>query len=80
MPEQTLAGKRALVTGGASGIGLACAEAFAARGAEVTVADLNGDAAAEVAERLGGSSWAVDLSDTTALDDLRSDVDILVNN
>ena len=80
MPEQTLAGKRALVTGGASGIGLACAEAFAARGAEVTVADLNGDAAAEAAERLGGSSWAVDLSDTTALDDLRSDVDILVNN
>ncbi|MDZ8172264.1 3-hydroxybutyrate dehydrogenase [Microbacterium xanthum] len=80
MPEQTLAGKSALVTGGASGIGLACAEAFAARGADVTIADLNADAAAETADRLGGRSWAVDLSDTAALDDLRLEVDILVNN
>lgn len=80
MPEQTLAGKRALITGGASGIGLACAEAFASRGAHVIIADLNADAAAETADRLGGEAWAVDLADTAALDDVRLDADILVNN
>ena len=32
MPEQDLAGRRALITGGASGIGLACAQEFAGRG------------------------------------------------
>ncbi|GAA1962020.1 3-hydroxybutyrate dehydrogenase [Microbacterium aquimaris] len=80
MPEQTLAGKRALITGGASGIGLACAEAFASRGAHVIIVDLNADAAAETADRLGGEAWAVDLADTAALDDVRLDADILVNN
>lgn len=75
-----LSGRRALVTGGASGIGLACAEAFAAAGAHVTIADLNGDAAREVAARLGGDAWEVDLSQTEALGDLRLEVDILVNN
>ncbi|MFC9361328.1 SDR family NAD(P)-dependent oxidoreductase, partial [Rhodococcus sp. NPDC057014] len=38
MTEQNLAGRTALVTGGASGIGAACARALAARGAHVTVA------------------------------------------
>ncbi len=75
-----LSGRRALVTGGASGIGLACAEAFAAAGALVTIADLNGEAARAVAERIGGEAWEVDLSRTRELDDLRLDVDILVNN
>lgn len=75
-----LSGRRALVTGGASGIGLACAEAFAAAGALVTIADLNGEAARAVAERIGGVAWEVDLSRTRELDDLRLDVDILVNN
>jgi len=75
-----LGGRRAIVTGGASGIGLACAEALAAAGAHVTIADLNGDAAREVAERLGGEAWAVDLGDTAALAELSLDVDILVNN
>ncbi|MFE4949507.1 3-hydroxybutyrate dehydrogenase [Leifsonia sp. NPDC056665] len=75
-----LSGRRALITGGASGIGLACAEAFAAAGARVTVADLNGDAARATADRLGGEAWEVDLSDTAALADLRLDTDILVNN
>jgi len=36
MTEQDLAGRRALVTGGASGIGLACATEFASRGATVS--------------------------------------------
>ncbi|MRX42748.1 3-hydroxybutyrate dehydrogenase [Agromyces kandeliae] len=75
-----LAGRRAIVTGGASGIGLACAEAFAEAGAHVTIADLNGEAATAAAERIGGEAWQVDLGDTGALADLALDADILVNN
>ena len=41
MTEQDLAGRKALVTGGASGIGLACVREFASRGAHVTIADLD---------------------------------------
>jgi 3-hydroxybutyrate dehydrogenase len=80
MAEQDLAGKRALVTGGASGIGLACAREFAARGAHVIIADLNADAAASAAREFGGEPWVVDLSDTAALENLTLDVDVLVNN
>lgn len=80
MTDQDLVGKRALVTGGASGIGLACAHEFARRGAHVVVADLNADAAQAAASDIGGEAWAVDLSDTAALDGLTLDVDILVNN
>lgn len=75
-----LTGRRALVTGGASGIGLACAEAFAEAGARVTIADLNGDGAREVAQRLGGEAWEVDLSRTGELAEAAVDTDILVNN
>jgi len=80
MSDQDLAGRRALITGGASGIGLACAEEFARRGAHVTIADLNGDAARAAAEGIGGEAWEVDLSDTRALDELTLEADILVNN
>ncbi|MGL3150892.1 3-hydroxybutyrate dehydrogenase [Microbacterium sp. A82] len=80
MAEQDLAGRRAVITGGASGIGLACAREFAARGAQVTIADLNGAAAEASAAEIGGDVWEVDLSDTRALDDLQLDADILVNN
>src|SRR5690606_29508275 len=65
---------------GASGIGAACARAFAEARAAVTVADLDGDAAARVASDIGGTAWQVDLSDTAALADLSLDTDILVNN
>ncbi|ARJ06187.1 3-hydroxybutyrate dehydrogenase [Cnuibacter physcomitrellae] len=75
-----LSGRRALVTGGASGIGRACATALAEAGAHVVVADLDGTAAAAVAEEIGGESWEVDLSATRDLDDLTLDVDVLVNN
>jgi len=75
-----LEGKRALVTGGASGIGAAIAEALAGAGASVTVADLAGGAAEEVAGRIGGQSWQVDLSKPADLDGLTLDTDILVNN
>jgi 3-hydroxybutyrate dehydrogenase len=75
-----MAGRRAIVTGGASGIGLACAEALAEAGAHVTIADLDGAAAASVADRIGGEAWTVDLGDTAALADLTLETDILVNN
>ncbi|OZF33669.1 3-hydroxybutyrate dehydrogenase [Rhodococcus sp. 14-2483-1-2] len=75
-----LNGRSALVTGGASGIGAACARELAGRGAHVTVADVNDVAAKELASEIGGDVWSVDLLDTAALDDLRLDVDILVNN
>ncbi|MFC5337059.1 3-hydroxybutyrate dehydrogenase [Leucobacter denitrificans] len=85
MTERDLAGRRALVTGGASGIGLACAQEFAGRGAHVIIADLNAEAAdravAEVSAAGGSAeSWVVDLSDTQALDSLELNVDILLNN
>ena len=75
-----LRGRRALVTGGASGIGAACARAFAAVGAHVTVADIDRDAAEALAAEIGGAAWYVDLSDVGALAETRLDVDILVNN
>jgi rhamnulose-1-phosphate aldolase/alcohol dehydrogenase len=51
-PRGELAGRVALITGGASGIGRAAARLFAARGAHVVVADLNLSGAQEVAEGL----------------------------
>jgi 3-hydroxybutyrate dehydrogenase len=75
-----LAGRRALVTGGASGIGLACATALAQAGASVTIADLNKQAAEDTAQKLGGTAWAVDLADTKSLEELSIDTDILINN
>ncbi|MCF6387814.1 3-hydroxybutyrate dehydrogenase [Mycobacterium sp. MBM] len=75
-----LSGKTALVTGGASGIGAACARELAARGALVTVADRDADAAAALADEIGGATWVVDLLDVKALGDLVLQVDILVNN
>lgn len=80
MTEQDLAGRRALITGAGSGIGLACAHEFAARGAHVIVADFNADAAEAAASAVAGESWVVDLSDTAAQEHLDLDVDILVNN
>ncbi|MGO1522478.1 MAG: 3-hydroxybutyrate dehydrogenase [Nesterenkonia sp.] len=69
-----------MITGGASGIGAACARAFAAAGATVTVCDLNGEAAQSLADEIGGESWAIDLADTVALEELSLTTDVLVNN
>ena len=75
-----LDGRRALITGGASGIGRACAVRLAEARASVVVADRDADAAAAVAKEVGGRSVTVDLSDLAAIDALDLDVDILVNN
>jgi 3-hydroxybutyrate dehydrogenase len=78
--ENDLTGRRALVTGGASGIGRACAVRLAEAGAEVVVVDRDAEAAKAVADTVGGTAVAVDLSDLEAVDALDLDVDILVNN
>jgi NAD(P)-dependent dehydrogenase (short-subunit alcohol dehydrogenase family) len=57
-----LAGRTAVVTGGASGIGEACAIRLADAGASVVVADINLDAAAAVAAGIGGRAFEVDLA------------------
>ena len=75
-----LSGRRALVTGGASGIGLACARRLAAAGAQVVVADRDGPGAEAAAKELGGDAWVVDLSDRSALHPLELEIDVLVNN
>ena len=75
-----LAGRRALVTGAASGIGAACARALAAAGAHVIAADLDEAGAAAIAADTGGEPWPVDLTDVAALEELRLEVDVLVNN
>jgi 3-hydroxybutyrate dehydrogenase len=75
-----LTGRSALVTGAASGIGRACAERLSLAGANVTVLDLDGDAARGVAETVGGEALQADLSDYEVLDGLEVDADIVVNN
>ncbi|PBC54293.1 3-hydroxybutyrate dehydrogenase [Rhodococcus sp. ACPA1] len=80
MTERNLTGRTALVTGGASGIGAACARTLAARGAHVTVADLDDVAAKSLADEIDGTAWHVDLLDTEPLTELRLETDILVNN
>ena len=75
-----LTGRTALVTGGASGIGAACARELAAHGASVTVADVDEAAAKLVADEIGGNAWGIDLLDVGALEDLTLEADVLVNN
>ncbi|MDC7743015.1 L-iditol 2-dehydrogenase [Rhizobium binxianense] len=85
---ERLSGKVALVTGGASGIGKAVCERFAAEGARVVVADLDGERCARVAETIGPDAWGVAL-DVTSQDSIEEaarftistagQIDILVN-
>ena len=59
----SVGGATALITGAASGIGLATAELLAERGANLVLCDLDADGGSEVAERLGGRFVEVDVSD-----------------
>ncbi|HEV7526627.1 MAG TPA: SDR family NAD(P)-dependent oxidoreductase [Acidimicrobiia bacterium] len=62
-----LNGRRAVVTGGGSGIGAETCRRMAAEGAQVAVFDLDGDKAATVAKECDGISYAVDVTDYEAL-------------
>jgi len=77
----------AIVTGAASGIGLACAERLAADGMQVVLADVNEKAGAEHAKRLGGTFVAADLTSRSGCRNLADQalkaygtVHVLVNN
>src|SRR5690349_23431996 len=74
-----LAGRTALVTGGSSGIGLACVRRLARAGATVTVV-ARGDVAKEIADEVGGTAYQADLSDPDVLAELDLVADIVVNN
>ena len=67
-----LSGKTALVTGGASGIGRACALLLAANGARVAVADRNEAGATEVQGEIGASAiaLAVDVADSARVESM----------
>ncbi|MFI1869752.1 3-hydroxybutyrate dehydrogenase [Streptomyces jumonjinensis] len=75
-----LSSRTALVTGGGSGIGRACAIALAAAGATVQVVDRDARSARAVAEEIGGRAYIADLADPAAIDTLPADADIVVNN
>lgn len=78
-----LAGRRAVVTGGAQGIGQAIVRRFAASGARVIVWDINRAAAQAVADEVGGQARTVELTDdadVAAAAAAAGPVDILVNN
>ena len=92
MSDLKFNGKVALVTGGASGIGKACIQKFAAGGAKVVVVDMNEKLGKEVAEAVkkdGGEALflKVDVSDAKAVEKMVADtvakfgrLDIAVNN
>jgi NAD(P)-dependent dehydrogenase (short-subunit alcohol dehydrogenase family) len=62
-----LDGRRILVTGAASGMGRAIAELFGAEGASLALLDLNLDGVQAVADELGASAFACDVSDRVAV-------------
>ena len=61
-------GQRAVVTGGASGIGRATCRAMAREGARVAVLDVNGDGAAATGAEVDGRAWTVDVTDADAVE------------
>jgi NAD(P)-dependent dehydrogenase (short-subunit alcohol dehydrogenase family) len=84
---QRLAGKVAVITGGASGIGLATVKRMRAEGAIVVIADIDPSTGKTVADDLNVSFVQVDVSDQVAVDrlfdtavDMHGSVDIAFNN
>lgn len=84
-----LEGKRAIVTGGASGFGAGIARKFAREGAQVMVVDINHDGAMDMAEEIGGGAFGheANVADAAQVNEtvetaerLMGGVDILVNN
>ncbi len=78
-----LEGRRALVTGGASGIGAAIAARLAAEGSEVVIGDINDQGAAELAAELGVGSARLDVTEPQSAVDLvaaHGPFSVLVNN
>ena len=84
-----LAGKTAIVTGGASGFGAGIVRKFVTEGARVMIADINGEAAEKMAAEIGGGtvSCQVDMAQSDQVKALRDatldafgQIDILVNN
>ncbi|MCZ8321986.1 MAG: SDR family oxidoreductase [Novosphingobium sp.] len=82
-----LAGKRAVITGAAQGIGKAIAERFSAEGAALLLADIDGPKVAKVAATLGQRTLVVDVSRKAEVEALIGQalaqlggLDILVNN
>ena len=59
-------GQAAIVTGGASGLGAACARTLAAAGAKVTILDMNEKAAADMAGELKGLAVLCDVADSAS--------------
>lgn len=83
LPLGRLDGRRALVTGGAQGIGAAIARGFLAAGADVVIADLDIEAANRLAAQAGAIAARVDISDATAVGTMvqaHGPFDVLVNN
>ena len=60
----------AVVTGAASGIGACCARAFAAQGAKVVAADINGDGANQITQEIGGLAVACDVGNEQDINNL----------
>jgi 3alpha(or 20beta)-hydroxysteroid dehydrogenase len=87
MSQDALAGRHALVTGGARGLGAGMAQALAAAGAAVMIGDVLDDLAAETASGLGGQSTHLDVTDEASWEaaigatvEQLGGLDILVNN
>ncbi|MQA63256.1 MAG: 3-hydroxybutyrate dehydrogenase [Actinophytocola sp.] len=80
MSAGDLAGRRALITGAASGIGRACARTLAAEGADVVAVDVDGDGVKRLAAEIGAEHVVADLADLDAVDRIDLAVDIVVNN